>query len=333
MKKVVIIVFIVVIISARSTNAQEQFSISQFYQTHSILNPGFTGVDDFLDAKVGFRQKWTGITDSPSTTFLSVNGSIGVKTSYNQSPLRTSNPNQIEYIEAQKARIRYHGIGGYIVKQDQGAFSQIKFMINYAYHIPLNAKIKIAMGTTIGISNISVDQNKLEVWDKVNDPVYQAYANGDGNYWRFLMGAGGIIYGKKTYFAISYIPVVDITLSNNDANLTSDKKVISMAGTKFDLNPFIKMQPSLLFESNSLQNTKFVGSLLFDFKNLVKTGFTYSTINDISINAMFNYKNQFGIAYAFETRLGNESTIGNGSHEVILSLNLFNHLNATHRLW
>ena len=313
--------------------AQEQFSMSQYYQTQAILNPGFTGVDDFLDVKLGYRIKWAGIEHSPSTTFLSAMGSIGDKTSYNQSPLRTSNPNQIEYIEAQKARIRSHGIGGYITKQEQGAFNQINFMVNYAYHIPINSKIKFAMGTSIGISNISVDLNKIEVWDKINDPVYQAYANGSGNYWRFLIGAGGVVYGKNSYLGVSFIPIVDLSLSSNNENLKSTEKIIGIAGTKLNLNSFIKILPSILYETASTQKSKFSGSILFEIKKLVKTGFAYSSTKDLSFNVMFNYKNEVGIAYAFETSLGNESTIGNGTHEVILSLNLFNHLNVTHRLW
>ena len=334
MKRLILIWFIIANAYLNTVYAQEQFSISQYYQTQAILNPGFTGVNDFLDVKLGYRKKWTGVVSSPSTIFLSVDGSIGDKTSYNQSPLRTSNPNQIAYIEAQKARIRSHGIGGYITKQQQGAFDQINFMINYAYHIPINSKVKIAMGTSLGISNISVDLNKIEVWDKINDPVYQAYANGDGNYWRFLMGAGGVMYGKKSYLGVSYIPIVDISLSGNDENLVSEEKVIGMAGTKFNISPFIILQPSVLFESTSTHESKFVGSLLFDLKNLIKTGLSYSSVKDMSFNVMFNYKNEVGISYGFETSLGNnETTIGNGTHEVILSLNLFNHLNATHRLW
>lgn len=333
MKRIILIGFLILTSSLMHTYAQEQFSLSQYYQSQAIMNPGFTGVDDFFDVKLGYRIKWAGVNNSPSTTFLSAFGSIGDKTSYNQSPLRTSNPNQIAYIEAQKARIRHHGVGGYITKQEQGAFNQINFMLNYAYHIPINSKVKIAMGTSIGIRNINVDLNDIEVWDKVNDPVYQAYANGAGNYWRFLMGAGGVIYGKKSYIGFSYLPVIDISLSGNDQNLVSDEQIVGMIGTKIDMNAFIRIHPSALFVSTSTQRSKFVGGVLFDINNLVKTGITYSSLNDLSISAMFNYKNDFGISYAFETSLGSETTIGNGSHEVILSLNLFNHLNATHRLW
>jgi len=239
----------------------------------------------------------------------------------------------IKIIESQKAKIRSHGIGGYITKQEQGAFNQINAMVNYALHIPINPKIKVSMGTSIGISNINIDFAKIDVWDKANDPIYQSYANGDGNYSRFLINVGGVIYGKKSYFGVSYLPIIDVSTSDYTQELAADKKVVIMTGTKIYVSPFITIMPSILAETTSANKSKFVGSLLFDIKSLIKTGFAYSSVNDLSFNVMFNYKNNVGLAYAIETSLGNESTIGNGTHEVILSLNLFNHLNAAPRLW
>ncbi len=317
----------------QSVNAQEQFSISQYYQTQSIINPGFTGVDDFLDVKIGYRQKWAGLNNSPTTSFISVMGSIGGKTSYTQSPIRISNPNQIKIVESQKAKIRSHGIGGYITKQEQGAFNQINAMLNYALHIPISPKIKVSMGTSFGISNTNVDLSKIGVWDKTNDPIYQSYVNGDGNYSRFLINVGGVMYGKKSYFGVSYLPIIDASISGYTQELAADQKIILMTGTKISAGPSLTIMPSILVETTSANRSKFVGSLLFDIKSLIKTGFAYSSVNDLSFNVMFNYKNNFGLAYAIETSLGNEATIGNGTHEVILSLNLFNHLNAAPRLW
>lgn len=333
MKKINFIGLIIITIVIQNASAQEQFSISQYYQTLSILNPAFTGVDDFLDVKIGYRQKWTGLHNSPTTSFVSIISSIGDKTSYNQSPIRTSNPYQIEFIESQKARLKSHGIGGYIIKQEQGAFSEINMMMNYALNIPINSKIRISMGTSIGFSQIMVQAENISVWDKLNDPVYQAYINGDGNYSKFLVTFGGIIYGKKSYAGISYLPVIDLSLTNNEEDLTSDKKIILMSGTKFALGSSLTLIPSILFETSTSHSSKVMGNLLLDIKSIIKTGIGYSNTNDVSISVMFNYKNDYGLGYAFETNLGNESTIGNGTHEVILSLNLFNHLNSSPRLW
>ena len=333
MKKVKYIALIIIACFIQNVNAQEQFSFSQYYQAQAIINPAFAGVDDFWDIKIGYRQKWSGLDNSPTTSFVSVLGSIGENTSYNQSPIRISNPNQLDFIESQKAKLRSHGIGGYITKQEQGAFDQINAMVNYAYHIPLNAKIKISMGTSFGISSIRVDPDKISVWDKLNDPIYQSYANGNNNYSRFLFNIGGVMYGKKTYFGISYLPIIDISLSGDSEDLVADEKIAIMTGTKITIGPFLKMIPSFLIESSSIKKTRYMGSLLFDIKSLVKTGLIYSSTNDLAVNVIFNYKNDIGLGYAFETSLGTEATIGNGTHEIILSFNLFNHLNSTPRLW
>jgi type IX secretion system PorP/SprF family membrane protein len=333
MKKVIYIGLTIIICLFQEATAQEQFALSQYYQVQPILNPGFTGIDDFLDIKIGYRLKWAGLDNSPTTSFISVFGSIGDKTSYNQSPIRISNPNQIEFIKSQKAKVSFHGIGGYITKQEQGAFDQVNIMANYAYHIPIKSKIRISLGTSFGLSNIRVDPNKISVWDKINDPIYQAYANGDNNYLKFMVSLGGVMYGEKSYIGVSYLPVVDLPLAGDTKDLTADDKYVIMAGTKFALGASMKLILSLLVEANATNKTMVVGSLLLDIKSIVKTGFTYSNSNDLAFSVMFNYKNNYGLGYAYETSLGNEATIGNGTHEVILSFNLFNHLNSAPRLW
>jgi type IX secretion system PorP/SprF family membrane protein len=333
MKKLRYFGLVVFICLLHDVTAQEQFSLSQYYQVQSILNPGFTGIDDFLDIKIGYRRKWAGLDNSPSTSFISAFGSIGDKTSYNQSPTRTSNPNQIEFMESQRAKIRFHGIGGYISKQEQGAFKQINTMFNYAYHIPIKAKFRISLGTSFGFSSIRIDPNKISVWDKVNDPTYQAYINGDGNYTRFLVSLGGVMYGKKSYVGVSFLPVVDVSVAGDSEDLSADDKLIIMAGTKVAMGPYMVLLPSFFVEANSAGKSRVVGNLLLDIKSVVKTGFSYSSANDLAMTVIFNYKNEFGFGYAYETSLGNETTIGNGTHEVILSFSLFNHLNSAPRLW
>ena len=316
-----------------NAQAQDQFALSQYYQVYPILNPALTGVDDFLDLKIGYRKKWAGFDNSPSTSFVSAFSAIGDKTSYNQAPIRTSNPNQLEFIESQKSTIAFHGVGGYVVKQEQGAFNQVNIGLNYAYHIPINTKIRVSLGTTLGFSNLRIDPEKISVWDMVNDPVYQAYANGDANYTSFFMSLGGAVYGKKSFGAFSYQPVFNVFISGEGDELPFDHKFVIMAGTKFTLGPNFELIPSVLAEVHTLNKSRYVGNLLLNIKSIVKTGVGYSSANDLSISAIFNIKNDYGLGYSFETSVGKESAIGNGTHEIILSFSIFNHLNAPSRLW
>lgn len=312
---------------------QEQFSLAQYYQLSPILNPGFTGIEDYLDIKLGYRKKWAGFNNSPSTSFISAFGSIGDETSYSQSPIRTSNPNQVDYIESEKSYLKFHGIGGYITSQSQGAFNQIDVMLNYAYHIPIKENIRISLGSTIGIKSMKVDLNEINVWDQINDPVYIAYANGDGNYTNFVVSLGGVLYGDKSYIGVSYMPVIDATMTGNKEDLISDRELIIMSGTKLHMGRFIQFIPSVVYEAHTRSKSRIIGNISFDIKSIIKAGFGYSNANDLSFNLFLNYKNDFGLGYAFETSVGNESTIGNGTHELILSFSLFNHLNSSPRLW
>lgn len=333
MKKAVVTSFVIIAFIAQGTFAQNQFSISQFYQLQAILNPGFTGVDDFLDIKIGYRQKWAGLANSPTTSFISANGSIGDRTSYNQSPLRISNPNQIAFIESKKSKLKSHGLGGYVASQEQGPFEQIKVMVNYAYHIPINTKLKISLGTSFGLSNVRVDTEKIAVWDKTNDPTYLSYLNGSGNYMRTIMTVGGVLYSKSSYFGVSYLPIIDISLSGNLEDLAPEQKLVIMSGTKFPLSHSLTLIPNILVEVNSISKTKIMGGVLIDINSMIKTGMAYSSTNDLSFSLNVNYKNDYGFGYAFEQNLNKESSIGNGTHELILSIHLFNRLNSPSRLW
>ena len=139
--------------------------------------------------------------------------------------------------------------------------------------------------------------------------------------------------GEKSYIGVSYLPVVDLPIAGDSEDLSTDDKFVIMAGTKFALGASMSLSPSLLVEANVTSKSRIIGGLLLDIKSIVKTGFTYSNANDLAFSVMFNYKNNYGLGYAYETSLGNEATIGNGTHEVILSFNLFNHLNSAPRLW
>ena len=58
---------------------QDNFNFSQYFQVAPVLNPAFTGIDDFLDIKLNYRSQWSGFNDSPSTNYFGINGPIKKK--------------------------------------------------------------------------------------------------------------------------------------------------------------------------------------------------------------------------------------------------------------
>lgn len=42
-----------------------------------MLNPALSGIDSYIDLKLGHRQQWSGLEGAPSTQYISVNTAIG----------------------------------------------------------------------------------------------------------------------------------------------------------------------------------------------------------------------------------------------------------------
>lgn len=118
MKKIPAIVLFV-LLCLKST-AQDNFNFSQYFQIHTTINPAGTGIDNFLDVKLSYRNQWTGLVDAPTTQYFGVNGYLQKETqkSYTQYALRTSNPYYLDSLPNLKISLREklrHGIGGNVV--------------------------------------------------------------------------------------------------------------------------------------------------------------------------------------------------------------------------
>ena len=67
------IIFMLMIATSLSGFAQQSFQFAQYQQTALFYNPAFSGIEDFIDVKVGFRKKWAGLDSSPTSGFVSGN--------------------------------------------------------------------------------------------------------------------------------------------------------------------------------------------------------------------------------------------------------------------
>lgn len=68
MKKFRLFLFISII--SPDSAAQAKPSYSQYVLNNYILNPGVTGIENYIDVKVSTRNQWTGINGAPVTTYL-----------------------------------------------------------------------------------------------------------------------------------------------------------------------------------------------------------------------------------------------------------------------
>ena len=67
----------ILIIGARAVSAQQLPQFTQYIFNNYLLNPAVTGIENYVDVKMGHRNQWTGLEGAPVTSYLSVNAPLG----------------------------------------------------------------------------------------------------------------------------------------------------------------------------------------------------------------------------------------------------------------
>ena len=76
MKKFILITAIGCFISLAGF-AQAKPYYTQYILNNYILNPAITGIENYTDVKLSYRNQWAGITGAPVTTYFSIQGPLG----------------------------------------------------------------------------------------------------------------------------------------------------------------------------------------------------------------------------------------------------------------
>lgn len=326
MKIKLLIVFAFLVLSVSTAYSQGGIFLSQYYQNMPGFNPGLTGATDYLDIRTGTRQQWVGFEGAPKTYFVAANGVIRPAVNpYRKNSLRVSQPGPAESSSMSYSKVKW-GIGGYVLKQEQGPFSQMVTNFNMASHIAVAERTYLSLGVAGGISNYRVNVSEITVSDQINDATYQQFvANGFNNTYANL-STGLTLYSDKYYIGVSALQLSRALLSGNEMlNSEANGRLFHVVGgyrfyfQKFDLVPNVNVrmeasQPMIVDVGARLRYNKMV------FGGL-------SVRNDQSVIGLVgvDITEKINFTYSLESKVGQNADVTNGSHEIILGLKLYNH--------
>lgn len=337
MKRVIIIV-IICFLSIRSFS-QDNFYFSQYFQVGPSINPAFTGVDNFLDVKLNYRNQWSGYTDSPTTNYIGVTGYLQKETQkdYKQYALRTSNPYFLDSLpraEISLSEKLRHGIGGLIIYDVQGPFEQISGYVNYALHIPISSKTKISIGISGNITNQRIDLEKIVLKNPDDDEFYQSLIASGGKSTFLDINPGIMLYNKKFYISYAVLRAYRIDLSSNELFSSGNEMDHSfMAGVQLPLSKNIKLLPSVLYNFNKQYDNVWDANLKVLINEKTWAGMSYKSTNTVVFMAGVYINNFFNLSYSYDYLTSNINNYTNGSHEITLGLMLFKKDLNTPYLW
>lgn len=311
---------------ANTIFAQDNFYYSQYFQVSQAINPAFAGIDNFTDLKINHRNQWSGFQDSPNTNFIGINGAFKNESQspFKEYALRISNPDLLDSIAGLSNKFSSkikHGIGGYIVYDNQIPFEQISGFVNYAIHLPVGFRTRLSLGVSVGIMNNRLDFEKIALRDPDNDDFYQQLIAQGGRNTYFDINPGIALYNPSWFLTYSPQNALRMPLSSDEV-LAYDQAIEHhiLLGFKINLSEKNRMVPSLYFVKNDLVNDYWETNVRMIFQEKPWVGVSYRSTKALVFMAGVFANNLLNISYSYDYLLSNLNNYTNGSHEIHLGI-------------
>lgn len=332
-KRLAVILFFAVI--TFPSMGQYKFQFAQYQQTALAYNPGFTGIEDFIDIKIGYRNRWAGLDNSPTTSLLTTNLAVKIfeNNKYRRRGVRLVEPEAFQRLETsnefQYRKSRRQGFGAWVMQNDAGAVKELGGFLTYAYHLPISDYIIWSVGTSIGVANSKIDGSNLTVTDPDNDAIYQAYLNGNESSTNAVINLGTVLYAKNWYVSYAANNLVNSSISSVvvENPFTENYNIQHNVMVAFEDNPKygLKLMPSALIEYASNAPIGFTIGLRARYEDAIWGGLAYRHDDAVNLSLGFYLTSNISLNYAFEYSISEISGLNTASsHELILGFKLNN---------
>ena len=301
MHKIKIISFLVInILAINMLKAQQVPIFTNYENSYAVVNPGFYGLSEGVNAMGIYRNQWSGFKDdvtgevvSPVTFLASADMPI---------------------------KVLRGGVGLSLMKDHLGFEDNISLNLGYSYHMDLGPGT-LGIGLALSLDNRAVDFTKAHPLDD-NDPVIPTSKQSD-----MLVDFNfGLFYTvpETFYVALSTTSMLEKKgkvlegKSSSSASFVGDRTFYLAAGYEYQFfNPKFKLNPSIMVLSD-IASTQFnVGARLW-YNNKMCFGVNYRHRESVDLLVGFSIK-KIQINYAYDI-----NTMGlklHGSHEVSISYN------------
>lgn len=306
---------------------QEMPRSTQYIFNSFLINPAVSGIDNYTDLKLGYRNQWRGLEGAPVTQYISVHAPIGqdfVRSSVNSFSGAGYNPLSRSYVNSYTSAEPHHGIGFYAMTDKAARIRQTNINGTYAYHLGLSYDVNLSVGVSAGISSTSIDVAAVTV-DNSSDPLLGADYN---NKLRPDVGAGIWLYSPRFFMGASAKQVLgsrSIT-SNNQISLAAYQSTAfyGTAGYKFFVDEDIAFIPSALLSYWLNAPAALDANLKIAYQDKFWIGGSLRNSDSFSALAGFNIASLVNISYSYDVTTSALRSVNSGSHEIVLGILLNN---------
>ena len=305
---------------------------SQYLQNHFLINPALAGIENYADARLGYRQQWAGLEDAPRTFYMTAHLPVG-------------NPD----FEVEPASPRFsigrqsgptlpdaHGGAGLSLIRDQtGPWSRFSMSVSGAYHYPLGELWQLSAGLSGGITQHTLDFDRIRLANS-QDPVVSV---GKVNTLRPDLSAGLWIYSPEFFAGFSVQQLLGSKLNFRRGDYDWQGKAVPhyflTAGYRLVIADDWDFTPSVLFKKAANAPLSWDLNLKFSYQNNLWFGASYRQKDAFWGWVGVRVAQKFTVSYTYEYVISSLQSATRGSHEIVLGLTLGNqrHYTSPRSFW
>ena len=297
MKRFSFIIFSLALLPQNAFSQQIPFG-SQYYQNSFLINPAFTGSGDGVNAFLMHRSQFSGISGSPQTSRLTVDGPLN---------------NGI-------------GLGLNVYSDVTSIISRTGAAANYSYALNLGNEQTLTFGLAAGIIDHSINYEQAVVRD-VDDPSLFS----DRVHRTSFSADAGIAYTWKRLqagFAIPQMFSGNPRIKSNTGTKTffdMDRHYQGTVKYTFDIDAQrgITAYPLVMFRTAFGTPFQYDINAVVDWKSIGWAGITYHSNYAMALSVGVRYKN-LSIGYAHDFGVSQIRKYTGSSDEFMLSYNFGN---------
>ena len=311
------------LLAAAPARAQQQAQYSQYMNNNYILNPGATGVEDYIDVKFSYRTQWTGLEGAPKTYYASASTSLG---KWRSTPKRT----------IRDLRRPFHAVGGIVYNDVTGPTSRTGAYLSYAYNMRLTPDLRLALGVSAGMQQFAVDGQQLQFFDRTTRAASAASRVPDAT-------VGAWLYSSKFYVGLSGAQLLGNQLNfsygpnsmGEGAPGNSLKRhYFATAGVRLPLSDDWSLVPSVLVKAVNPAPLSVDINAKLKYQDLLWVGVSWRAFDSAVAMVGLSYE-QYTLGYSYDAGLSELAGYNGGSHEILVGLRLKKKAQVvcTNRFW
>lgn len=278
-------------VSIHNLYAQQEPQYTQYMYNPMSINPAYVGSRNTLNILSLYRTQWVGLDGAPQTLNLGIHSPIGV------SPV---------------------GVGLGFTSDKIGPSSQSVVESDFSYTISITRNTQLAFGVRAGMSLLSVDPNKLLIYDP-NDHNLELK-----DYQSPIIGTGLYLFTDNWYIGFSTPNLLETKYYNDVQVSTATRKnhIYLMGGYVLHINPYLQLKPAFMMKhvSGAPLSLDLSANTLINEK--VTLGLGYRLNASMSALAGFQVNESILIGYAYDYETTELSHHTSGSHEIFMRFEL-----------